>query len=85
MVIYLSIIAYAIKDTETSSLLLSYALACGVGNYLEILWETWKIHVEYWSWEKVSYYQKKFRFYKIFNNYEGYIGKLHFYIRKKIK
>lgn len=39
MAIYLGIIAYAIKDTETIALILSYALACGAGNYLEILYE----------------------------------------------
>lgn len=39
MIIYLGIISYAIKDKETLALIISYSLACGAGNYLEILWE----------------------------------------------
>jgi len=39
MVLYLGIIAYAIKDTNTFSLIVVYALSCGLGNYLELLWE----------------------------------------------
>jgi uncharacterized protein YebE (UPF0316 family) len=39
MAIYLFIISYAIKDTNTISLLISYALSCGVGNYVIMKWE----------------------------------------------
>jgi len=38
--LYLFIVAYAIKDTNTIVLLISYALACGAGNYLAMYWET---------------------------------------------
>jgi uncharacterized protein YebE (UPF0316 family) len=34
MLFYLGIIAYAIKDNNTITLLLAYAAACGVGNYI---------------------------------------------------
>jgi multidrug transporter EmrE-like cation transporter len=39
MTIYLFIITYAIKDTNTIPLLIAYALACGAGNYCIMLWE----------------------------------------------
>lgn len=39
MIIYLGIIAFALKDTNTWALIIIYALSCGVGNYLELLWE----------------------------------------------
>jgi uncharacterized protein YebE (UPF0316 family) len=39
MTVYLFIIAYAIKDSNTIPLLISYALACGAGNYIIMLWE----------------------------------------------
>lgn len=39
MAIYLGIISFAIKDSDTLLLIFVYALSCGVGNYLEILWE----------------------------------------------
>ena len=39
MAIYLFIIAYAIKDANTIPLLVAYALACGLGNYVIMLWE----------------------------------------------
>ncbi len=42
MLIYLLILAYAIKDTEAIVLIVTYALSCGIGNYLEILWENRK-------------------------------------------
>jgi hypothetical protein len=42
MFLYLAILAYAIKDTNTLGLIITYAFACGIGNYLEILWETRK-------------------------------------------
>lgn len=40
MTIYLGIIAFAIKDTNTIGLILIYSLSCGLGNYLELLWES---------------------------------------------
>jgi uncharacterized membrane protein YwaF len=39
MMIYLGIISYAIKDTNTGLLIFTYAISCGIGNYLELLWE----------------------------------------------
>ena len=39
MTIYLFLIAYALKDAETVPMLLAYALSCGVGNYVIMLWE----------------------------------------------
>jgi uncharacterized protein YebE (UPF0316 family) len=39
MVLYLGLIAFAIKDTNTIGLIITYALSCGLGNYLELLWE----------------------------------------------
>jgi hypothetical protein len=39
MSIYLGIISFAIKDTNTISLILTYATSCGLGNYLELCWE----------------------------------------------
>jgi len=42
MAIYLFIIAFAIKDDSTISLLVAYALACGVGNYVIMKWENRK-------------------------------------------
>jgi len=39
MCIYLGIIAFAIKDTNTIGVIITYAVSCGVGNYLELLWE----------------------------------------------
>lgn len=39
MTIYLGIISFAIKDTNTILLILTYAVSCGLGNYLELLWE----------------------------------------------
>lgn len=42
MAIYLFIISYAIKDTNTILLLISYALACGSGNYVIMKWENRK-------------------------------------------
>lgn len=44
MAIYLFIISYAIKDTNTIPLLIAYALSCGVGNWCIMLWENrkWK-------------------------------------------
>jgi multidrug transporter EmrE-like cation transporter len=47
MVIYLFIITYAIKDANTIPLLIAYAIACGMGNYLVMLWETWEIKYRY--------------------------------------
>jgi multidrug transporter EmrE-like cation transporter len=42
MAIYLFIISYAIKDGNTIPLLVAYALACGAGNYVIMLWENRK-------------------------------------------
>ena len=39
MLMYLFLIAYALKDSETTSILISYALSCGAGNYCVMLWE----------------------------------------------
>ena len=39
MFLYLGIITFAIKDANTWALILTYALSCGLGNYLEIAWE----------------------------------------------
>jgi hypothetical protein len=36
MLAYLFIVAYAIKDSSTYSLLIVYALSCAVGNYITI-------------------------------------------------
>lgn len=36
MFLYLKIIDWALKDAHTSLLIFSYALACGVGNYLRV-------------------------------------------------
>ena len=40
MSLYLFIVAYALKDSETIPLLIAYALACGAGNYIIMKWET---------------------------------------------
>ncbi len=42
MTVYLFLVAYAIKDSNTFPLLLIYAFSCGCGNYLEILYEKLK-------------------------------------------
>lgn len=42
MSIYLFIIDYAIKDSNTVPLLVAYALACGAGNYIAMKWEVRK-------------------------------------------
>jgi len=39
MSLYLFIVAYAIKDTNTIPLLIAYAVACGIGNYIAMLLE----------------------------------------------
>ncbi len=39
MSIYLFIISYAIKDGDTTPLLVAYALSCGVGNWVIMEWE----------------------------------------------
>jgi len=39
MTIYLIIIYYVMKDTGSLALILSYALSCGVGNYVIMKWE----------------------------------------------
>jgi len=39
MLMYLFLIAYALKDSETITILISYALSCGAGNYCVMLWE----------------------------------------------
>jgi len=44
MSVYLFIISYAIKDSNTIPLLISYALSCGAGNYAIMAWEK---HKEY--------------------------------------
>ena len=36
MVIYLGIINYAIKDAETVSIIIVYALSCGIGNLIRM-------------------------------------------------
>ena len=42
MSLYLFIVAFALKDSETIPLLISYALACGCGNLLTMIIETRK-------------------------------------------
>jgi len=42
MSLYLLIVAYALKDTNTISLLIAYALACGIGNLITMTIETRK-------------------------------------------
>jgi uncharacterized protein YebE (UPF0316 family) len=42
MLFYLGIIAYAIKDSNTLSLLITYALACSLGNYIVMKFEVRK-------------------------------------------
>lgn len=42
MTLYLFIVAFAMKDSETISLLIAYALACGLGNFIVMQWETRK-------------------------------------------
>jgi len=44
MAVYLFIISYAIKDSNTIPLLISYALACGLGNWCIMKWESRKKH-----------------------------------------
>jgi len=39
MTFYLLILDTAFKDTNSKLLILDYALSCGVGNYLRMLWE----------------------------------------------
>lgn len=39
MLIYLGIVSWAIKDTNTLPLLCTYALSCGAGNYLQMKWD----------------------------------------------
>jgi len=36
MIFYLGIIAWAIKDTNTIPMILTYAVACAIGNFLRI-------------------------------------------------
>ena len=43
MSLYLFIVAYAMKDSETFLILIAYALACGVGNYVAMKAEEKKI------------------------------------------
>jgi hypothetical protein len=46
MAIYLFIISYAIKDTNTIPLLVAYALACGAGNFCIMKWENNKFSIK---------------------------------------
>lgn len=46
LLIYLFIISYAIKDSNTVPLLIAYTLACGIGNYLVMAWEKRRISKE---------------------------------------
>lgn len=39
MSIYLSIIAFAIKDVDSVSMIIVYAFSCGIGNYLRVNYE----------------------------------------------
>jgi uncharacterized protein YebE (UPF0316 family) len=39
MGLYLGIISFALKDTDTIVLIITYASSCALGNFLEILWE----------------------------------------------
>ena len=39
MAFYLGIIAWAIKDSNTIVMLLTYAISCGIGNYMKLLQE----------------------------------------------
>ena len=42
MLIYLELVAWAIKDSDTLGILVVYAVSCGIGNYLQIKWELYK-------------------------------------------
>lgn len=42
MSLYLFIVAFALKDANTIPLLVAYALACGLGNFMILKWETRK-------------------------------------------
>lgn len=42
MLLYLFLIAWAIKDDNTTTLLLTYAMACCVGNFIRIKYEKYK-------------------------------------------
>lgn len=44
MIIYLSIIDYAIKDANTLLMILTYALSCGVGNFMRVFLEKYDIY-----------------------------------------
>ena len=39
MSLYLFIVAYALKDTNAIGLLITYACACGLGNFFTMFWE----------------------------------------------
>jgi uncharacterized protein YebE (UPF0316 family) len=39
MILYLGIIAWAIKDTNTWLMIIIYSIACGIGNFLKLLQE----------------------------------------------
>lgn len=39
MTIYLSIIDMAFKDSNTSLMISTYALSCGIGNFIRVYWE----------------------------------------------
>lgn len=38
-IIYLSVVAWAIKDTNTLIMIIIYAFGCGIGNGLALFWE----------------------------------------------
>jgi uncharacterized protein YebE (UPF0316 family) len=42
MFVYLTLVAWAIKGTETIPIILCYSLSTGIGNYLTIKWENRK-------------------------------------------
>lgn len=42
MMIYLKIIDWAIKDVNTTLMILSYALSCGLGNFIRVRQESLK-------------------------------------------
>lgn len=44
MTIYLTLISVAIKDTNTFAMIVIYAISCGVGVYIRMLFETKIIH-----------------------------------------
>lgn len=40
MMVYLIILKYCFEEKNGYTLIIIYSIACGIGNYLELLWET---------------------------------------------